>query len=59
MFSIFLLPLNIYLSEMLDDGSAAINTFLLFEIAADYQAHREEQAGRQQTGGGELTIINY
>ena len=44
---------------MLDDGSAAVNTLLLFEITADYQAKRKEQAGRQQTGGGELTSRNF
>ena len=54
MFSIFLLPLNISLSEMLDDGSAALNTLLLFEITTDDQTQREEQAGGQQAAGGEL-----
>ena len=43
---------------MLDDGSAAVDTLLLFEIAADDQAKREEQAGRQETGGGELTMLS-
>ena len=57
MFSIFLLPLNISLSEMLDDGSAAFNTLLLFEITTDDQTQREEQAGRQQAAVGELEIF--
>ena len=49
---------QVFAEYYLDDGSAASNTFLLFEIAADDQAQGEEQAGRQQTGGGELTIRN-
>ena len=39
---------------MLDDGSAALNTLLLFEITTDDQTQREEQAGGQQAAGGEL-----
>ena len=44
---------------MLDDGSAAVNTFLLFEITADYQPNREEKAGRQKTSGGELIFWKF
>ena len=39
---------------MLDDGSAALNTLLLFEITTDDQTQREQQAGGQQAAGGEL-----
>ena len=37
-----------------NDLSCAVHTFLLFEIAADDQTDREEEAGGEKSGGREL-----